>query len=722
MAHAYLTLDPRRRISSDPVRPTLPLKFATLAGTALLVFITCVAYLPALHGAFIFDDNLLLTENALIKAPDGLFRFWYTTQQPDYVPLTSTTLWIGWRLWGMDSTGYHLVNFALHIAATLLIWRILWKLSIPGSYLAALLFAVHPVNVESVAWVVQRKNTLSMLFFLLSILWYLREEENRGARDERTSGWKATLSPGHWYWLSLLAFTLAMFSKGSVAILPLLLLLIVWWQRGRITNWDLLRSAPFFLVAAVLTPVIVWFVTHGSGETVRNVTFLQRLLGAGTVVWFYLSKALAPIQLVFVYPQWDIQTNDLLWWLPLFGILGITALLWRQHHSRETMWSRSLLFVWGFFCIALLPVLGFTDVGYMRYSLVADHYEHIAVIGVVALVAAGCSAGHDQTQGALRTAATAVMVFLVGVLAFLTWHQNRLYRGPITLYQATLKHNPASSMVHNNLAAALNDAGRPEEAIEQCQLALQFSNDSSSAHDNLAAALNNADRPQEAIEQSQQALRLATDNTDRSNAFNNLAVALVRLGKNSDAILQYQESLRLKPGSAEVRNNLGNALLDAGRPEKAIEYFQQALRLNPNDAEVASNLGNALTDLGRLNDAIEQYQQALRIRPTYAGAHNNLGIALAKAGRVPEAIEHFEQAVRLRSNYIEAYANLTRAYAQLDRPADAIATAQKALKLARSQGQMALAQQIDSWLTNYRSQRAKPQNVSPQPEPAQPAP
>ncbi len=261
-----------------------------IASLALLV------YLPALRGDFVLDDDLLLTKNALVKAPDGLFRVWYTTAQPDYVPLTSSTLWIEWRLWGMNSMGYHVTNLVLHIAATFLIWAILRQLSLPGAFLAALLFAVHPVIVESVAWVEQRKNTLSMLLFLLSIYWYVKSDQpapslKKGKSSKRTSG-DGRRGMARWYWLSLLAFALALFSKGSVAILPLLLLLIVWWRRGELTRRDLARCAPFVLVAIVLTPVIVWFVKKGLETTIRNDTLLERLLGAGGVVWFYLSKAL----------------------------------------------------------------------------------------------------------------------------------------------------------------------------------------------------------------------------------------------------------------------------------------------------------------------------------------------------------------------------------------------------------------------------------------------
>ncbi len=673
----------------NPFPPRLPPRFTTLGWITLLVVTTCMAYLPALRGGFILDDDIYVTNNRLLTAPDGLYGLWLTTEPIDYYPISNSTLWIEWRLWGLHPTGYHVTNLLLHIAAALLVWTVLRNLSIPGAYLAALLFAVHPVNIESVAWISQRKGVLAMVFFLLSILWYLKVVPQSPDSDEsrvaEQSNRLCDPNWGRWHWLSLLAFLLAMLSKGSVATLPLVLLLIVWWQRRQITMWDLTGIAPFFLAAVLLSGVNIWFQSHNVDDVIRSVSFGERLLGAGAVAWFYLSKALLPINLVFVYRQWHIEVDNLRWWLPLLAALGVTVVLWRK---RGNCWGRPLLFAWGFFGAALVPVLGFIDVGFMKYSLVADHYQHIAIIGVVALVAAGCSAGQDRAPGTLRSAATAAVIVLVGVLTFLTWQQNRLYRDPITLYQATLENNPDCWLVHNNLAAALNDADRPQEAIEHCQ----------------------------------QALRFKTDNTESSNTNNNLAVALVRLGKLSEAIAQYQEALRLAPDSADVHNNLGNALLDAGHPQEAIEHFQQALRLKPNYAEAYSNLGNALFDLGRLNDAIEHYQQALRIRPTYAGAHNNLGIALATAGRLQEAIEHFQQAVGLRSNYIEAYDNLTRAYAQLHRPAEAIATAQKALELARSQGQTALAQQIESWLTNYRSQQAKPQNASPQPGPAQPAP
>ena len=280
-----------------------------------------------------------------------------------------------------------------------MIWAILRKLSIPGAFLAAMLFAVHPVNVESVAWIAQRKNMMTMLFFLLSILWYLKMPAANDNSLASPSAVETKLSAfltvpsgrgfSRWYWLSLAAFMLAMLSKGSAAVLPVLLLGILWWLRS-LTRRNILRIAPFFLLAVALTGVNIWFQTHGEHIEIRNAGFAERLLEAGGVPWFYLYKALLPFDLAFIYPPWHINVSHPLWWLPLLSALIVTAALWRYRKG----WSRPFLFAWGFFCVSLVPVMGFTDVGFMKYSLVADHYQHIAIIAVIALAAAGWSIWH----------------------------------------------------------------------------------------------------------------------------------------------------------------------------------------------------------------------------------------------------------------------------------------------------------------------------------------
>ncbi len=359
-----------------------------------------LVYLPCLNGRFVMDDDTMVTDNALIQSQDGLYRFWCTAQAIDFWPATNTTFWIEWRLWGNNPGGYHTTSLILHVLESLLIWLILRRLSVPGAFLAALIFAVHPVNVESAAWIAQRKNITAMLFFLLSILWYLKAVQRADTQTapghlkdnhrETASGFphpsSFILHPSSldfWYWLSLAAFVLAMLGKGSAAVLPVLLLVIICWLRP-LTRWDFLRTAPFFLVAILLTAVNVWFQTHGGEAITRSADFIQRLLGAGGVVWFYLYKAVLPIDLAFVYRQWHIEAGNPLWWMPLLCVLIITAVLWLY---RKKPWARPLLFAWAFFCAALVPVMGFTDVGFMKYSLVADHYQHIAIIGVIALAA-----------------------------------------------------------------------------------------------------------------------------------------------------------------------------------------------------------------------------------------------------------------------------------------------------------------------------------------------
>jgi hypothetical protein len=319
-------------------------RVAWFAQCAALILVTTIVYFPALRGEFILDDDLLLTRNTLINAPDGLFRIWCTTEPQDYWPITNSSFWLEWRLWGTSPTGYHVVNLALHLASTFLIWRILRNLSIPGASFAALLFAIHPVNVESVAWIAQRKNVLALIFMLLSGLWYLKTVIPKAHQQDDVT----TIRPSPllsavrnpWYWISLCAFVVAMLSKGSVVVLPLLLLLTIWWWRGRILLADWAKLMPFVVVGAVLTGVNVWFQTHGSGEVIRDAGVLGRLLAAGAIVWFYLYKALVPINLSFIYPNWEINPGGLFWWIPLALLVLVTAGLWM---NRRTRWVRAVL-------------------------------------------------------------------------------------------------------------------------------------------------------------------------------------------------------------------------------------------------------------------------------------------------------------------------------------------------------------------------------------------
>ncbi len=559
-----------------------------MLGFAILAVAILWVYWPAIGGGFLLDDDVLLTHNRLIAAPDGLPRFWFTTEAADYWPVTNSTLWLEWRLWRMNPTGYHVTNLVFHLLDSWLIWLVLRRLCVPGAFLAALLFAVHPVNVESVAWIAQRKNVLAMFFFLISTLWYLRSD-SLGSGTEKTSRpqsrRKVSLSQGatatnfrsdRWrYAFSLFAFVLAMLSKGSVAVLPLLLLVIAWWQRGQISRRDWQRVAPFLLVAGVLTAVNIWFQTHGSGQTIRDVTFFQRILGAGAALWFYLLKALVPIQLAFVYPQWNIETDNWRWWLPSIAAIIVTVWLWRQ---RNTAVGRPVLIAWTCFCIALLPVLGFTDVGFMQYSLVADHYQHLALVPILALVAAGVHQFYQRQNQAARPMISIAAVVVVAVLAVLARNQSSLYANGEMLYLDTLAKNPDSSLARYNLGVIFSESGRPKLAIPQFEAALGLKPDYPECETSLGLAESRLGKPDQANEHYRHVLE---KHPDYAEAHNNLGLALAEAGHFDQALEHYQAALKTESDSADVQNNIGMALAGLDRPDEAIPHYAEALRIDP---------------------------------------------------------------------------------------------------------------------------------------------
>lgn len=687
---------PADRLSPDapPPRPAgaLPSEIRNRAriGAALIVLLIAFAYVPCVRGGFILDDHLLLTENAIIKAPDGLYKFWFTTEAVDYWPVTNSSLWLEWRLWGTNPIGYHVTNIALHIAASLLLWALLHRLSIPGAFLAALVFAVHPVNVESVAWIAQRKNLLALLFVLVSILCFLRVD----AASTAQSRLAAPASEG-WYWMSLAAFVLAMLSKGSVAILPLLLLGILGWLRP--LAWrDLIRTAPFFLVSALLVLVNVWFQARATAVEGHTIGLVERLLGAGTVVWFYLYKALLPIHLSFVYPQWNIRADAAQWWVPLLATVAVTAVLVWYRRS----WGRPLLLAWGVFCVSLAPVMGFTDVGFMQHSLVADHYQHLALIGVVALIAAGWGRWQQGARASRHWVPIAAAAAVIGMLAVLTWRQSALYADGVTLFRATLAENPTSAFVHNNLGLALLEAGRADEAGQHFERALQLRPDFPEVHYNLAGTLLRAGHVEDAIGHFQQAVQLRPLypeyhhdlgvallqvgqldpaiaeferalqlNPDYVAAHYGLGNALAQLGRRQEAIEQFQQAVRLRPAYPEAHNNLGAVLLESGRSQAAMAEYEEALRLKPDFAEARSNLGRALLQAGRAREAIEHLQQLVRLQPNSPAAHNDLGVALTNAGQIEAGIEQFQQVLQLRPDDPEARSNLSEARAMKEKAA-----------------------------------------------------
>jgi tetratricopeptide (TPR) repeat protein len=575
-----------------------------------LVIVTFVAYIPILHAGFIWDDDDHLTANPAMTATDGLRRIWSSLSVSRYYPLTLTTFWVEHRLWGLHPLPYHAVNVVLHAANAVLIWMILRRLRAPGAWAAAAIWAVHPVNVGSVAWITELKNTQSGVFFFLSLIFWLR--------------YRARLRIV-WYTQALLCCAAAILSKPSTVILPAVLLWIAWWWRERWTRMDWLRLIPFFALAAgmsVLTVVEQRGNILQAGTNEWNLGLAERFVIAGKAVSFYAAKLLWPVNLAAVYPRWDVQAMSLLSWLPLAGLAAGGAMLWAW---RQQLWARATLFGLGFFVAALLPVLGFFDIYYFCFSFVADHFQYLASIGVIALaVAAGASV---LRQRAARAAATGIVIAGLG---FLNWQRCRVFHDEDTLWRDTLAKNPACWIGYNNWGLALVGAGNIQKAIEQYNRALEIRPAYADAQNNLGIALAQEGKLEEAIGHFKQAMQI---NPNLLQAHLNLGSALRQTGNIEDAIAQDRQAVRLRPDSAEAHRDLGASLLQGGAAEEGIGHLEESVRLKPDQPETHNNLGVALARIGRISDAIPHFEAALRLKPDFSAAKKNLNHALADQSR-----------------------------------------------------------------------------------------
>jgi tetratricopeptide (TPR) repeat protein len=657
MSHADQRTDRRENIGPDSiVGAAFGRKDWLLAAT--LVVAVFLVYQPAWHGGFLWDDDTHLLNNPVLK-PGGLAKIWVPGDYINYWPLTFTAYWLQFHLWGLQPLGYHLVNLALHALSALLVWQILVRLRVPGAMFAAAIFALHPVNVESVAWIAQFKGILSLLLALASVLFYLDHERHGGS-------WR--------YALAIAAFLLSALAKGAALTLPIVLLSLAWWQRRRIAWRDFLRVVPYVLIGAVMAGVETWgqhLVSHWG--TVRSDGFFSRAAVAGCAVWFYLGKLIWPFDLCLVYPPWQIDGRSVLPYLPGAMLVALLALAW----WRRRTWGRPIVMMVVCYVGLLLPILGFVNIYAMRYSLVADHWQYAAMI-VPCAVFAGASATLAQW---LLCRPKISLVFCMGpllIMGCLTWGQSQMYAGAETLYQTTLARNPACWLAYNNLGQILAGRGRVDEAITHYRKALEINPDDAEAQNNLGVALVGRGRIDEAISHYQKAVEIKPD---YAAALSNLGNALAGRRRIGEAVARFQNALEIKPDFAEAHCGLGNALASRGQLDEAMIEYQKALEIKPDYAEAHNNLGGVLAVRGRADEAIAHYQRAIEIQPDFAEARNNLGIALFDRGRFDEAILHDEKALKIRPDFAEAHNSLGNALAGRGEFDSAIAHYQKALEI-----------------------------------------
>jgi tetratricopeptide (TPR) repeat protein len=636
---------------------------------ALILGLALACYWPALRGGMVWDDDAHVTRPEL-RSTAGLRLIWSepgATQQ--YYPLLHSAFWVEHRLWGDSTLGYHLANVLLHAAGAFLLVLVLRRLMVPGACLAGLVFAVHPVCVESVAWISEQKNTLSLVFYLLAVLAYLGFDGRRGR-------------PGaaRLYFAASLLFVLALLTKTVTATLPAAILVILWWKRGSL-SWrrDVPPLVPWFVVAAAsgLFTALVERKLVGAEGAGFSLSLAHRFLLAGRVVWFYLGKLVWPTHLVFIYPHWNAAAGGAAWALCLAAAVLVTAALWLLRRR-----SRGPLAAWLFFVGSLFPALGFFNVYPFLFSYVADHFQYLACIGPIAAFSAGVVLLLDRAPQGVRAAGMGLISGLVAALAVLSNAQSRIYADQPALYKATIAGNPSCWMAHNNLGLWYDDHGDLERAIAHFREAIRLKDDYAEAHNNLGSVLRKIPgRLDEAMAQFGTALRLQPGYAE---AHNNLGVGFEDRGQFDEAEAQYLEAIRIRRDYASAQNNLGGVLLKIpGRLDDAIAHLREALRLRPDFAEAHDNLGNAwLIVPGRMSDALAEYTQALRLKPDYAEAHNNLGNLLLKApGRLNDSIVQFREALRLEPDNAEAHNNLGSALSAQGRIEEAVAQYKEALRL-----------------------------------------
>ena len=650
------------------------------------------AYQPAWNGGFVWDDDGHITKLTLRSAA-GLLRIWLepgATQQ--YYPVVHSAFWMQFHAWGVNPLGYHLVNIFLHAISACLFGAILRRLSVPGWWLAAALFAIHPVQVESVAWITELKNTMSGVFYFAAALTYFHFDERR------TRG----LYLGAIGW-----FVLALLSKSVTATLPAGLLIALWWKRGRLEGTrDVRPLLPFFVtgLAAGLMTVFMERTFIGAHGSAFNFSFIERTLIAGRAVCFYLVSLAWPANLAFNYPRWYVSQT--IWWqygFPLAVAMLLAAAWWVRDRTRAPL--AALLF----FGVTLGPALGFANVYPFRFSFVADHFQYLACAGILALVAGTVAVGFKRWRASANVR-TAVVLALVGPLIFVTWRDAHAYTSIEALWKTTVDRNPDAWLAQTNLAALLLDQQPPDpdQALKHAREAVRLAPRESSAHFDLGMALEATGDPANAVTEYRAAIELANSAegktarvalvhdrlssvlraigriqeadaeaaTSRSmlaamagndsggdtplDAQVDAAIALVQAGHSDQALGPLTRLVTQAPHRLDGRFAFGMALEDQGQLDRAAEQFRAVLAVAPAHAGAAKHLGRVLHSLNRRDEALAAYETAIALDPTAVDLQNDLGVLLAEMGRFEEAEPHFAEAARLDPKDVQARQNLAK--------------------------------------------------------------
>jgi len=661
-------------------------KYRLLGIYLLLAGITFVVYEPVLHHQFVnFDDDVYVTGNEQVKAGltgQSIRRAFEAPSAYFWHPLTILSHMLDCELFDLKPAGHHLTNLLLHIANALLLFYVLkdmtgavWK-----SWLVAALFALHPLHVESVAWVAERKDVLSTLFWILTMIGYVRY-----VRRPTAGRYSATL----------ILFLLGLMAKPMLITLPFVLLLLDWWPLGRNSNGStgfdrlttgllttgfknqklksrsytnlILEKVPFFVLSAIFSVVAFW-AQHGEKELMLRWPVRIRIANAFISYAVYIEKMFWPAGLAAFYPH---PGDKLSMWgaaIALIFLAGVSILA--IYLSRR----KYLLVGWLWYLGTLVPVIGFVQVGVFA---MADRFTYISLTGLFIIIVWGTDellAGWRWRKITLGVSAPAVLL----ALSICTGFQLRYWQNSITLFEHLLKVTSNNYLAYSNLGVAYSQLGRYQQAVENFEQAIRIKPDVPKIHRNLGAVYGNLGRYQEEIEACRKAIKIDPDYVD---AYIDLGAAHSSLGRYQEAIDDYKQAIEIKPDVVEAHYNLGIVYDKLGRYQEAIEAFEQAIGIKPDYVKAHDSIGVAYIELGRYNEAVETLKQTVKIKPDYAEAHCNLGVAYSQLGRWQDAVDACKQAIKIKPGYAEAHCNLGFAYSQISRWQDAIDACKQAIKI-----------------------------------------
>ncbi len=614
----------------------IPVRYRSLLLCLAIVCAGFGAHGIGIKNGFIWDDDVYVIGNEHLRTHNGLKQIWFNLDaEPQYYPMTHTTFWLEYHLWQLNPAGYHFDNILLHSINALLVWIIMAALGVPLPWLVALIFAVHPVQVESVAWITERKNVLSTFFYLLSFWAYIKflhldSPHTAGPSDSLPAGER---NAHHWmlYGLCFVLFLLALTSKTVTCSLPAAILVLIWWKRHRITLKQVLLLLPFFAAGLIMGLTTAWIEKNHLGAQGEEwaLSFIERVLVAGRALWFYCANILWPHDLAFFYERW--QVNSGVWWQYLFpvAILGIFG----GCYALRKRFGKGPFVAIMLFSGTLLPAIGFVNVYPHRFSFVADHFQYLASIPMLALICSGFFWLRQKAGQRYHTLFAVLAMVAVVSLGVQSHFQTAIYQNLETLWQDTLQKTPSSWMAHNNLGTIKEQQGDLAGAVECYRKAIKIRPRFDFAHFNLGRVYFRQGKTDLAIKHYRQVLHIDKDYS--------------KMHPKARPSIQ-----------ADTHHNLAHIYESQGEMLPAIQHYQAAIALNPYPYKACNALGNLYFRRGNLSKAGNMYLKSLSINPQYAKAHNGMGVVYLTQKQFQKAIDHFSEALRIKPNYHNAKRNM----------------------------------------------------------------